>query len=72
MLDQLLPLSVFAATQSISWHLLPMALVISLVYSASRFEMTDVILRRALRLFTTIMIFMGGVFLLLWALSNNL
>ena len=39
MFDQL-PL--FAATQSISWHLLPMALVISLVYSASRFEMPEV------------------------------
>jgi hypothetical protein len=71
MLD-LLPLPLFAAAQSISWHLLPMALVISLVYSASRFEMTDVILRRAFKLFTTIMIFMGGVFLLLWALSNHL
>ena len=72
MLDQLLLLNLFASMQSISWHLLPMAIVISLVYSASRFEMTDVILRRALRLFTTIMIFMGGVFLLLWALSYNL
>lgn len=64
--------SLFAATQSISWHLLPLALTISLVYSASRFEMTDVILRRALKLFTTIMVFMGGVFLLLWALSHRL
>jgi hypothetical protein len=62
----------FAATHSISWHLLPMSVVISLVYSASRFEMPEVILRRALKLFTTIMVFMGGVFLLLWALSNNL
>ncbi len=65
-------LLVLASTQSISWHLLPMALVISLVYSASRFEIPEVILRRSLRLFTTIMVFMGGVFLLLWALSNNL
>jgi hypothetical protein len=62
----------FAATHSISWHLLPMSLIISLVYSASRFEMPEVILRRAFKLFTTIMVFMGGVFLLLWALSNNL
>lgn len=61
-----------AAVKSISWHLLPMALSISLVYSASRFEMQSVILRRAAKLFTTIMIFMGGVFLLLWALSNHL
>lgn len=61
-----------AAADSISWHLLPMALAISLVYSASRFEMSSVIVRRALKLFTTIMVFMGGVFLLLWALSNHL
>ncbi len=65
-------LAQIGATQSISWHLLPMALVISLVYSASRFEIPEVILRRALRLFTTIMIFMGAVFLLLWALSDHL
>ena len=68
----MLDLSLFAATQSISWHLLPMALAISLVYSASRFEMPEVILRRSVRLFTTIMVFMGGVFLLLWVLSNHL
>ncbi|MCA9072681.1 MAG: hypothetical protein KDA84_27350 [Planctomycetaceae bacterium] len=61
-----------ALTNSISWHLVPMALAISLVYSASRFEMPPVIIRRALKLFTTIMVFMGGVFLLLWALSNQL
>lgn len=72
MLNFLLPLPVLGAAQSISWHLLPMALVISLVYSASRFEITEVILRRAFKLFATIMIFMGGVFLLLWALSNHL
>lgn len=65
-------LTLFAATQSISWHLLPMALAISLVYSASRFEMPEVILRRSAKLFTTIMVFMGGVFLFLWALSNHL
>lgn len=71
-MDHISTFILFAATQSISWHLLPMALVISLVYSASRFEITEVILRRALRLFTTIMVFMGGVFLLLWALSYHL
>jgi hypothetical protein len=71
-MDHISTLTLFAATQSISWHLLPMALAISLVYSASRFEITEVILRRALRLFTTIMVFMGGVFLLLWALSYHL
>lgn len=72
MFDLLLDSGLLATTHSMSWHLLPMALAISLVYSASRFEMPEVILRRSLRLFTTIMIFMGGVFLLLWALSNPL
>ena len=72
MFAPLLLLAQIGATQSISWHLLPMALVISLVYSASRFEIPEVILRRALRLFTTIMIFMGAVFLLLWVLSGHL
>ncbi len=72
MFAPLLLLAHIGATQSISWHLVPMALVISLVYSASRFEIPEVIFRRALRLFTTIMVFMGGVFLLLWALSDYL
>lgn len=72
MIDQLPFFSVLASLGSISWHLVPMALVISLVYSATRFEMAEVIVRRALRLFTTIMIFMGGVFLLLWLLSYDL
>jgi len=54
------------------WYLPPLAAVISLVYYASRFEETSAILRRAARLFVTIMVFMGGIFLLLWGLSYNL
>ncbi len=72
MFDTFFLLALANPVNSINWHLLPMALVISLVYSASRYEMTDVILKRTLKLFTTIMIFMGGVFLFLWILSNNL
>jgi cation transport ATPase len=54
------------------WHLLPLAAVVSLVYSASRYELTERILRRAARLFVQILVFMAAVFFLLWALSLGL
>lgn len=52
-----------------TWFLPPLVLAISLVYCASRYEMTERILRRAARLFLTIMGFMGLVFLILVSLS---
>lgn len=52
-----------------TWSLVPLAIVISLVYSASRYERPSKILHRAGRMFLTIMIFMGVVFVLLNALS---
>jgi len=52
-----------------TWSLVPLAIVISLVYSASRYEMPSKILHRAGRMFLTIMIFMGVVFVLLNTLS---
>ena len=51
------------------WYLFPLALVISLVYSASRYELPSKILSRAGRMFLTIMIFMGIVFVVLDTLS---
>ena len=54
------------------WYLLPLAAVVSLVYSASRYELTENILRRAARLFVQILVFMTAVFFLLWALSLGL
>ena len=48
----------------------PLALVISLVYSASRYESTVVILRRASRMFVAITLFMGIVLSLLVVLST--
>jgi hypothetical protein len=45
---------------------------ISLVYSASRYEEQESILRRAVRLFFQITIFMTLVFSVLWALSFRL
>ena len=52
-----------------TWYLLPLAIVISLVYSTSRYELTSKILTRAGRMFLTIMIFMGIVFVVLDTLS---
>ena len=60
------------ASVSTIWYLPPLAAVVSLVYYSSRFEETASILRRALRLFITIVLFMGAIFLLLWFLSYNL
>lgn len=61
-----------AAFDNVTWYLPPLAAVISLVYSASRFELPAKIIRRAIRLFLTIMIFMGVVLVLLVMLSRNL
>ena len=54
------------------WYLLPLAAAISLVYSASRFEDTNRVLRRAARLFVTISGFMLLVLCALWGLSYSL
>jgi hypothetical protein len=63
-----------AGTGSISrlWFLLPLIVVISLVYSASRYEMPDRIIRRAGRLGLQIAGFMAVVLALLAWLSAGL
>ncbi len=61
-----------AQTANISWYLLPLAMVVSLVYSASRFELPDRILQRAIWLFLQIVVFMGMVFAVLWFLSYKM
>lgn len=63
---------IFAAAQNTSWYVFPLAAAISLVYSASRYELNERILRRAFRLFITITGFMFIVFVGLWLLSVNL
>ena len=60
------------AAQNVLWYLLPLAVAISLVYSASRFEQPERILRRAARLFLQILLFMGAVFAVLFVLSDGL
>ena len=54
------------------WYAIPLIIVISLVYSASRYEAPEKILRRAGRLTMTIAGFMLAVLALLVALSHNL
>jgi hypothetical protein len=54
------------------WFLLPLIVVISLVYSASRYEMPDRIIRRAGRLGLQIAGFMAVVLALLAWLSAGL
>jgi hypothetical protein len=61
-----------AQHDNLLWYILPLAVGISLVYSASRYEETDSIIRRAVRLFFQITIFMSTVFGILWALSFGL
>ncbi len=68
----MLTFTLLAAAIKVTWFLLPLAAVISLVYSASRYELPERILRRAGRLFVTILFFMGIVFGVLWGLSRNL
>lgn len=63
---------ILAAQVNVTWFLLPLAAVISLVYSASRYELPERILRRAARLFVTILLFMGAVFIVLLLLSFHL
>ena len=60
------------AFQNVLWYMLPLAIVISLVYSASRYELPERILHRAVRLFLQIMLFMGAVFAILFVLSDGL
>jgi hypothetical protein len=61
-----------ANATNLTWYLLPLAMVVSLVYSASRFELPDRILRRAIWLFIQIVGFMAVVFAVLWVLSYGL
>lgn len=65
-------LSLLAQSENILWYILPIAVGVSLVYSASRYEEKESVLRRATKLFFQITIFMFVVFSVLWALSFRL
>lgn len=61
-----------AAGPHVVWYLFPLAASVSLVYSATRFEYPPRILRRAGRLFVTIVVAMAIVLVLLYLLSFKL
>ena len=57
---------------NITWYLFPLAAVISLVYSATRYELPERIFRRAGTLFVQIIFFMAVILGVLAVLSFNL
>lgn len=61
-----------AMNANITWYLLPLAVAVSLAYSASRVEDPQAIVKRAGRLLITILFFMGLVLAGLVLLSRNL
>jgi hypothetical protein len=63
---------VLAASANTIWYVLPLSAAISLVYSASRYELTTRIVRRSSRLFVTITGFMACALGVLWLLSMNI
>lgn len=65
-------MNLLLATVNVTWYLLPLAAVVSLVYSASRYELPDRILRRSLTLFLQIIGCMAAIFAVLWLLSYGL
>lgn len=55
-----------------TWFVVPLVLVVSLVWSASRYEAPDRVLQRALRVFLQIIGFMAVVLVVLAVLSYGL
>jgi hypothetical protein len=61
------------AQAGVFWHLPVMVILVSLVYSATRFDEWDRILNYAIRVgLLYIVVFMAAVFLVLWLLSSVL
>lgn len=56
----------------LTWYLLPLAGVISLVYSATRYESPSRIVQRGAKLFLQVLFFMALILGVLMALSFNL
>lgn len=65
-------LSQLAQSINVNWYLIPMVLVISLVYSASQYELTEKIIRISTKRFVYILGFMALAFAVLWVLSDGL
>ncbi len=54
------------------WYLIPLALAISLAYTASRYELPEVILRRSWTFFWKTLAFMAAIFAVLYLLAMGL
>ncbi len=57
---------------NVTWFLFPLAAGVSLVWNASRFESTELILRRSGKMFLQIIVIMAVILGVLAALSYNL
>lgn len=67
-----LPSAFLAGDINRFWFLVPLALAISLAYTASRYELPEVILRRAWTFFWKTLAFMGAIFVVLYLLAMGL
>jgi hypothetical protein len=65
-------LSQWAQSINVNWYLIPMVLIISLVYTASQYELPEKIVRVATKRFLYILAFMAIAFVVLWVLSDGL
>lgn len=65
-------ISQLAQSINVNWYLIPMVAIISLVYSASQYELPEKILRVATKRFVYILAFMAVAFAILWFLSDGL
>lgn len=65
-------ISQLAQSINVNWYLLPMVAIISLVYSASQYELPEKIVRVATKRFVYILAFMALAFAILWFLSDGL
>ncbi len=53
------------------WYALPLILVVSLVYGATRHELLGPILEHAVRFGTWIVVFMAVLFVVIWFVSGQ-
>ena len=56
----------------VNWYLIPMVIVISLVWSASQYELSEKIVQVSLKRVFYILVFMALAFGVLWFLSDGL
>lgn len=65
-------ISHLAQSINVNWYLIPMVAIISLVYSASQYELPEKIVRVSAKRFVYILAFMALAFAILWFLSDGL